>query len=271
MAGGGGPFGVAVSPDGKSVYVTNLPRESASPTTVSQYDVGAGGKLTPKSPAMVAAGIAPEGVAVSPDGQSVYVANNDSNTVSQYDVGAGGKLTPKSPATVAGHGGPRGVAVSPTSCRMKGAGRFTDTVASNGRVVRKGDSLSSDRGKPVGPPNSGIAQRLHLAWGPPTNPTQHKFSLTTKLTLADCIDTAGVNPGQGQTFDTLLAEGGGTVNGSPGFHIRIRLTDGGENPSGSGNLKDRVRVKITKLSNDRQVLQASGRLGAGNQDARDGA
>jgi DNA-binding beta-propeller fold protein YncE len=113
VAGDGGPFGVAVGPDGKSVYVTNLPRESGSPTTVSQFDVGADGKLTPKSPATVAAGIAPEGVAVSADGKSVYVANNDSNSISQYDIGAGGALTPKSPATVAAGNGPRGVALSP--------------------------------------------------------------------------------------------------------------------------------------------------------------
>ena len=43
--------GVAVSPDGGSAYVTN-----AFGGTVSQYDVGADGALTPKSPATVAAG-----------------------------------------------------------------------------------------------------------------------------------------------------------------------------------------------------------------------
>ena len=53
------------------------------------------------SPATVAAGLNPEGVAVSPDGESVYVANVSSDNVSQYDVGAGGALSPKNPATVA--------------------------------------------------------------------------------------------------------------------------------------------------------------------------
>ena len=42
---------MAVSPDGGSVYVTNVESDN-----VSQYDVGAGGALTPKSPATVAAG-----------------------------------------------------------------------------------------------------------------------------------------------------------------------------------------------------------------------
>ena len=98
---------MAVSPNGASVYVTN-----SSSDNVSQYDVGAGGALTPKSPATVAAGSSPQGVAVSPNGASVYVANNGSDNVSQYDVGAGGALTPKSPATVAAGSGPVGVAVS---------------------------------------------------------------------------------------------------------------------------------------------------------------
>ena len=116
------PIAVAVSPDGKSVYVTNSDRRGAaacrsttsgraaalvaktpptvaggpvarsgwrsartarvsmSPTppapTVSQYDVGAGGLLSPKTPATVADGLrSPPGVAVSPDGTSVYVTN----------------------------------------------------------------------------------------------------------------------------------------------------------------------------------------------------
>jgi lactonase family protein with 7-bladed beta-propeller len=266
VAAGDFPIGVAVGPDGQSLYVTNQGSDS-----VSQYDVGAGGGLSPKSPPTVAAVSNPVGVAVSPDGESVYVANFGSIRVSQYDVGAGGKLSPKSPATVAAGDNPVGVAVSPPSCHMKGGGRFTDAIASNGRVVRKGDSLSSDISRPVGPPNSGVAQNLHLEWGPPADPTKNAFRLTTKVTLAQCIDTPGVEPGQGQTFDTLLAEGQGTVNGSPGFKVKVRLTDGGENPSDSGVGKDRVHVKITRVSNGRQRLQASGRLAAGNQDARDGA
>ncbi|HTN25390.1 MAG TPA: PKD domain-containing protein, partial [Solirubrobacteraceae bacterium] len=81
--------------------------------TVSQFGVGAGGVLTAKSPAAVAAGTGPTAVAVSPDGASVYVANFDGNTVSQFGVGAGGVLTAKAPATVATGAEPQGVAVSP--------------------------------------------------------------------------------------------------------------------------------------------------------------
>ncbi len=109
---GDNPRGVAVSPDGENVYVANVGSPSTG-DTISQYDVGPGGMLAPKSPATVAAGDQPSDVAVSPDGRSVYVANSFDHTVSQYDVGAGGALTPKDPPTVDAGGTPFGVAVSP--------------------------------------------------------------------------------------------------------------------------------------------------------------
>ena len=83
-----GPRGVAVSPNGASVYVTN-----ATSNNVSQYDVGAGGALTPKSPATVASGTGPYGVAASPDGASVYVTAASSNAVDVFRRDPGGALT----------------------------------------------------------------------------------------------------------------------------------------------------------------------------------
>jgi DNA-binding beta-propeller fold protein YncE len=108
------PSRVAISPDGRSVYVTDSGDGVVANDTVSQYDVDAGGALTPKTPATVAAGDFPFGVAVSPDGRSVYVTNGNSNDISQYDVGPGGVLSPKTQATVAAAGlFPTELAVSP--------------------------------------------------------------------------------------------------------------------------------------------------------------
>lgn len=106
-AGPGHSVGVAIGPDGKSVYVANITG------SISQYDVGAGGSLSLKSPASVPAASGANGIAISPDGKSLYVADFGASAVSQFDVGPGGALAPKAPATVTTGSHPDFVAVSP--------------------------------------------------------------------------------------------------------------------------------------------------------------
>ena len=71
--------------------------------TVSQYNVGPGGRLFPNSPLTVAAGETPSAVVVSRSGLHVYVTNTgfdtstQQGTVSQYSVGQGGRLVPRLP------------------------------------------------------------------------------------------------------------------------------------------------------------------------------
>jgi DNA-binding beta-propeller fold protein YncE len=110
------PFEIAVSPDGRSAYVTNF--ATGRPTdTVSQFDVDPlTGALSPKTPASVAAGSRPSGIAVTADGTSAYVADVSApvSGVSQYSIDpATGRLTPKSPAIVAAGVEPVDVAVTP--------------------------------------------------------------------------------------------------------------------------------------------------------------
>ena len=63
VAAGDDPSAIAVSPDGRSVYVANL-----FGNTVSQYDVDASsGRLSPKTPATVATGVRPRSIAVTPN------------------------------------------------------------------------------------------------------------------------------------------------------------------------------------------------------------
>ncbi len=90
MAAGFSPHGVAVSPDGRSAYVTDY-------RNVWQYDVGPSGALSPKSPATVASGDMAYGVAASPDGESVYVTDYTLADVWQYDVGPAGRFRPRAP------------------------------------------------------------------------------------------------------------------------------------------------------------------------------
>ncbi len=151
---GGFPFGVAVSPDGRSVYVTDFSLQvSGIPpdSGVSQYDVGAGGALSPKRPALVTAGRGPIGVAITPDGRSVYVANSADGTIAQYDVAPGGALSPKSPAIVTV--GARFLAVTPD-------GR--NVYASSGSSVRHlavgpGGALVEVDAAAAGPAADGLA------------------------------------------------------------------------------------------------------------------
>src|SRR2546422_560640 len=89
-----------------SVYVTNAEGDS-----VSQYSVGFDGVLSPKTPPSLAAGASARRVAVSPDGQSVYVTSNEK--VFQYDVGVGGMLSPKTPPSVTATRSPVNLAVRP--------------------------------------------------------------------------------------------------------------------------------------------------------------
>ncbi len=65
------PFGVAVTPDGSTVYVTNLNN------TVSVIATA-----TNAVSATISVGNGPVGVAVKPDGSKVYVANQFDNNVS---------------------------------------------------------------------------------------------------------------------------------------------------------------------------------------------
>jgi YVTN family beta-propeller protein len=70
-------FGVAVTPDGSEVYVTNLQDNTVSVVaTATDTVVG--------FPIPVGSG--PYGVAVTPDGSKVYVVNSGDNTVSVIDT-----------------------------------------------------------------------------------------------------------------------------------------------------------------------------------------
>jgi 6-phosphogluconolactonase (cycloisomerase 2 family) len=115
VASGPGPYDVAVSPQGTSVYAVDVSPSSPA-GEVSQYTINpATGKLTPKSPKTVPAANGPSGIiAVAPDGKNAYVPDVTAKAISQYSISpATGKLTPMSPRTVADPGGPTGIRVAP--------------------------------------------------------------------------------------------------------------------------------------------------------------
>ena len=123
--------GLAVSPDGRSVYAVNSGTAANHNNLVYQFDVGTNGTLSPKSPPTVAAGQQPGEVAVSPDGQTVYVTNSASDTVSQFGVSANGTLSPK--RAVGAGDGPVGLAISPDGGSLY-VTNFGDIIAGGGSV-----------------------------------------------------------------------------------------------------------------------------------------
>jgi 6-phosphogluconolactonase (cycloisomerase 2 family) len=133
-----------VTPNGKYLYVDN----NSSSGTVAQYAINPNGTLTALSPATVAAGSDPNGVAVTPNGKYVYLANYASNAVSIYDVGPTEALTPNSasPFSSAALNGPSGIAISPDGKSLYLANYSTSggiaelTIATNGALSPKSEA-----------------------------------------------------------------------------------------------------------------------------------
>ena len=94
----------------------------------SQFNIGAGGLLSALSPPTVAAGSGPEGVAVSPDGKSVYVTNLGDNTSPSTTSEPGVASRPRVRAAGGAADGPEGIAVSPNGKNVYVAASFSDRI-----------------------------------------------------------------------------------------------------------------------------------------------
>ncbi|MDW5550158.1 glutaminyl-peptide cyclotransferase [Methanosarcina sp.] len=116
---GDSPYGVAVNPNGKRVYVTNCGNDTVPGNTVSVIDTATNMVI-----ATVKVGNNPLGVAVSPDGTRAYVANDDDGTVSVIDT-----ATNTVTATVHIGYGIFGVAVSPDGTRIYVTNWNSETVS----------------------------------------------------------------------------------------------------------------------------------------------
>ena len=200
---GSEPTFVAVSPDGRNVYVVDR-NGGLVAGAVLQYDVGSGGVLLPKTPASVVAGVNVSGIAVSPDGKSVYVSNNQSGDVSQYDVGAGGLLSPKTPATVAAGLGAAGVAVVPDQGPVAS---FTASVAPVGSPTRFNGLASSDADGTVAHYDWSFGDGTSVVNGGAT-PTHTYSALGTYTVMLTVTDDGGCSTAFVFTGQTASCTGG---------------------------------------------------------------
>jgi 6-phosphogluconolactonase len=129
-----GPFGVAVSPDGEFLYVSNTGNSPSAPGSVSAYRIDRGtGQLTELTASPYRTGIAAGGIVMTPDGKRLYVANGESATISAFSRDAGsGALSPVEGSPFpAGNGEPTGLAVTPDGRHLYSA---------NGSMVRQADN-----------------------------------------------------------------------------------------------------------------------------------
>lgn len=108
FAAGTSPQSVAISPNGKFVFVAN--RTSNDVTIFSRNSLT--GFLTPVAGSPFAVGTAPLSVAVSPDGTLLLVANSTSNNLSVFTIDNAGFLTPVLGSPFATGAGPNSVIVS---------------------------------------------------------------------------------------------------------------------------------------------------------------
>jgi YVTN family beta-propeller protein len=140
------PRAVAPSPDGTHLYVSNA-GAGAGGNSVSAFNIGAGGALTPVAGSPFAAGTEPQGIALTPDGKFLYVANRGAGTLSAFAVAASGALTPLVPPTAAVGTQPRGVSVTPDGHHLYVANSASDTVSAF-------DVAASGALTPIGAPSS---------------------------------------------------------------------------------------------------------------------
>jgi len=202
---GEAPFGIAESPDGANVYVTNDLGD-----TVSEFSVAGDGTLSLIGSQLT--GLTPRGIAVSPNGKSVYVTDGASTTVLQFSVEAGGALSPLSPPEVTSGSGPFAIAISPDGTGVYVANNTEDTVshfsvAAGGELSFKGSistlnpaAGSQPRGIAVGSgPTSEGEKHTPPVETPKETPSTTGGASGSTATAGSSTSTAGASPGVAST------------------------------------------------------------------------
>lgn len=109
-SGGTNPRGVAVSPDGRFVYVTNGLRDPAVPGTLSMFAVTDGGLKLLKS---IEIGRFGAGITISPDGRFLYAESQATNQIRGYRRSTDGLLTELRGSPFTSPNDPEGIVITP--------------------------------------------------------------------------------------------------------------------------------------------------------------
>jgi YVTN family beta-propeller protein len=141
------PVGVAVSPDGDHIYVVNSEGDPVNTNDVGSQCSACGTLwvLSATDGAQewgVVLGMKPLGVAVSPDGQYVFVTNSEDRNVSIIDTFAQDEVTGVYNRRVAVGEVPIGVAVSPNGDRVFVANRGSSVDGPSVSIIETADDVA---------------------------------------------------------------------------------------------------------------------------------
>lgn len=115
---GSAPEGVAITPDGRRAFVSNIDEDSISYIDLAKRVVD---RVVSIGPGDVAA---PRGIAVSPDGARLYVAKSGQGAVAVVDVASGAVVK-----QIAVGSGPFGMALAPNGGKLVTANQIAGTAS----------------------------------------------------------------------------------------------------------------------------------------------
>lgn len=128
---GAGPYGITVGPGGTSgsyVYVTSGVSAASAKLYAFQIDSG-GGLSTSVSGSPYSTAAEPHGVAFSPNGAYLYVADHGASKVSGYTVGQNGVLSDVVLSPFAAGSGPNGIVISPDNAYLYVSNGIANTIS----------------------------------------------------------------------------------------------------------------------------------------------
>ena len=257
---GASPFGVAVGPAGRSVYVLNRADDS-----MSVIDATVGRVAT------LAVGISPFGIAASPDGTRVYISNQQSSwetgTVSVFDV-----VSSRIIAHIAVGAFPSGIAVHPNGERVyvvSGSGRWrgkgfsvietrTNTVVETAKLTWRDPENSGDRVDP-------FRERVVISpFGVAIHPTGDQLYFSNRgsdnvavvdletLTLTTVVPVGRLPAGiaidpQGTSVYVANKQGDSVMVIDTKTHQVVQTIDVGGSPMGVAVTPDGAAVYVTNL------------------------
>jgi uncharacterized repeat protein (TIGR01451 family) len=193
---GTGANGMAITPNGKSLYV--------AVGAVWQYSINPStGELTPKSPATIAAPGTAHDLAIAPDGRYVYIVTVANNTVSQYRINPSTGALSSKPASTAR------TALHPEAIKIAPDGKYVYVTSENDGVLSQ-FAISPATGK-ITPMSRATVPTASGSLGLAVTPAA---DLSARITAP-----ATARPGQALTYTITI------TNSGPSDAWQAALTD----------------------------------------------